>query len=150
MHSVLPNTDAPEYQFQIHKGGGRVYCASSAGSSVIRIDRSQEAAVPKGARLLDSFLEEFIARPEIAVHAGDARKALADDEFQGTGKVTLKILRLQKGLSQKELSAQIGTSQAAVSEYEARLRKPTEDMIRNLAKSLGTDFNTLMDALANG
>jgi transcriptional regulator with XRE-family HTH domain len=74
-----------------------------------------------------------------------ARDCIAHDE-----KLTLRTLRLSKGLSQKELSTKLGTSQAAVSEYESRQRKPAEDMIRSLSESLEVDFNTLMEALANG
>lgn len=151
MHSALPDTDIREYQFHLDRvNGGRVSCVSSAASSIVRLDRSQERPVPKGAELLDTFLESFIARPDIARHAPSARRELAKNYEHGGAPKTLRMLRLSKGLSQKELAALLGTSQAAVSEYEARSRKPAEDMIRSLSKSLGVDFNTLMDALANG
>lgn len=140
-----------EYQFYLQRGnGGRVSCVSSASSSVVRLDRSQEMPVPEGAELLDSFLESFVARADIAPHMHAVRRELARNFADGGAPVTLRALRLSKGLSQKELAGALGTSQAAVSEYESRHRKPAEDMIRSLARVLEVDFNTLMDALANG
>jgi ribosome-binding protein aMBF1 (putative translation factor) len=140
-----------EYQFHLQRGnGGRVSCVSSAATSVVRLDRSQERSVPEGAELLDSFLESFVARPEIAQHMPTARRELAQSYADGGAPLTLRTLRLGKGLSQKSLAVALGTSQAAVSEYESRHRKPAEDMIRSLARILEVDFNTLMAALANG
>lgn len=151
MHSALPDTDMLEYQFNLQRGnGGRVSCVSSTASSVVRLDRSQERPVPQGAELLDSFLESFLARPEIAQHMPAARCELAQNYAEGGAPLTLRALRLGKGFSQKEFAVALGTSQAAVSEYESRHRKPAEDMIRSLARVLEVDFNTLMEALANG
>jgi DNA-binding transcriptional regulator YiaG len=151
MHSALPDTDIPEYQFYIQRGnGGRVSCVSSTASSVVHVDRSQEHAIPESAELLDSFLDAFIARSDISLHMPSARRELARSYLDKGEPVNLRTLRLNKGWSQSDLASALGTSQAAVSEYESRRRKPAEDMIRNLAGTLEVDFNTLMDALANG
>lgn len=151
MSTASQNTDPLGYQFQvIRPHGGRVAGICSHGSSVIRLDRSQERPVPAGAELLDTFLDRFEARPDVAAELPAARKEMAAELEAAGSPVTLKILRQRQGLSQTELATIIGTSQAAVSEYENRQRKPAEDMIRALADALQVDFNTLMQALANG
>lgn len=151
MHSALPSSDIPEYQYHLPRAdGGRVSCVSSRSNSVVRLDRSQERRVPDGAQLLDAFLDGFEARPDIAEHLPQARRELGSSFAQNGAPITLRTLRLQKGLSQSQLAKALGTSQAAVSEYESRRRKPHEDQIRGLASALMVDFNTLMEALANG
>jgi ribosome-binding protein aMBF1 (putative translation factor) len=106
--------------------------------------------VPPRAELMDTFLDEFEARPEVAAHLAAARQELSRSHAEAGDRVTIRTLRLARGLSQKELADQLQTSQAAVSSYESRSRKPSEDMIRSMAVSLGVDFNQLMEALANG
>lgn len=137
------------YSFAVlREGGGQVSCTTD--NKVIKIDdRSQAMPVPVGARLLDDFLDEFEALPEIAEHLPAARQSLAD-EWTSRRPATLRDLRLRCGLSQKEFGEKIGSSQAAVSAYEKRQQKPGEDVLRRMAAALAVDFNTLMDALANG
>lgn len=143
------NTDSSEYQFELQRlNGGRVSCVSSTTSSIIIMDRSQDRAVPDGAQLLDSFLDEFETDPQVAAQLSKARRDFAIGVESRRG-ASLKTLRLAAGLSQVDLARQIGTSQAAISAYESRHRKPGEDAIRGLAESLNVDFNTLMDALDN-
>jgi DNA-binding XRE family transcriptional regulator len=129
-------------------GGGRISC--STDNRVIEIyDRSQAGPIPDGARLLDDFLDEFEALPEVAEHLPAARRALAEEWLLGR-QATLRDLRLMCGLSQSEFGERIGSSQAAVSAYEKRQQKPGEEMLRRMSAALSVDFNTLMDALANG
>lgn len=148
MPTASPTT-SPTYTFHVSRnGGGRISC--STDNVVIEIcDRSQELALPDGARLLDDFLDEFERLPEIAKHLPDARKSLGEEWAAREG-ATLRDLRLLRGLSQTEFGELIGSSQAAVSAYEKRSQKPGEDVLRRMASALEVDFNTLMDALANG
>lgn len=149
MNSVLRNTEIGDYQFEIDRpNGGRVSCISSSANSIIILDRSQASAVPDRAELLDSFLDSFEQDPAISPHLPTVRKEFATAIEQHKG-ATLKTLRLRAGLSQAELASSVGTSQAAISEYESRRRKPGEDVIRGLSSALVVDFNTLMDALGN-
>ena len=151
MHSALPATDHPEYQYHVVRGdGGRVSCVASRSTSVVRLDRSQERPVPKGAQLLDTFLDSFESLDAVAEHLPEARKQFGEEKVAGGAPPSLRVLRLQRGLSQSDLAKSLGTSQAAISEYECRRRKPHEDQIRGLAAALKVDFNTLMDALSNG
>lgn len=131
-------------------GGGRITCTKGAESAVIYVDRTQEAAVPAGAELLSTFLDDFQSQEDIAKHLPDVRREIAREDREAGAPVTLRSLRLEKGMSQQQFAKAIGTSQSAVSLLEARRQKPTEDTIRAMASALDTDFNTLMDALANG
>jgi len=151
MNTALLDIDRPWHDLQlVQPGGGRITAVGSAGSSLIVVtDRSQSQPLPAGAKLLDAFLDEFEARPEISELLPEARQDLAE-HYAGAGVPTsLRLLRLRAGLSQKEFAKAIGTSQAAISSYELRTRKPNEDAIRSMASALSVDFNTLMEALAN-
>jgi DNA-binding transcriptional regulator YiaG len=150
MIAALLDTEAGGYQLQVVRpGGGRVSAVCSEASSIIVVDRSQARPVPPGVQLLDAFLDEFEARPEIAELLPDARRDLSAGCIAEGAPLTLRILRLNQGMSQKEFAAALRTSQAAVSAYENRSRRPNEDMIRSMSAVLGVDFNTLMEALAN-
>lgn len=129
---------------------GRQNCATASVTKIVDNVSAPRPALPEGSMRLEDFLDTFEARPDIAPHLPAARRELADYFEQQSDRPTLRRLRLKKGLSQKELALLLGTSQAAISDYENRTRKPNEDTIRNLAQSLEVDFNTLMDALANG
>lgn len=122
--------------------------SESEGSAVIHVDFSLTPP-PICLNSLVDFLDEFEASPEIAQHIPAARMELAQEMSQGAP-LNLRTLRLQRGLSQADLAIALGTSQAAISSLEGRSRKPNEDTIRGLRDALNVDFNTLMDALANG
>lgn len=49
-------------------------------------------------------------------------------------------LRLEKGLSQKELAEKIGTRQSAVSRIERGVCNPSIAMLDKIAKALGRDL----------
>jgi DNA-binding XRE family transcriptional regulator len=142
---------AIEVQFDVPRdGGGKVICTASAGTSVIWVDRTQEARVPLGAQLLGDFLDEFQRDPEVAKHLPAVRREIAETESKAGAPMTLRSLRLARGMSQQDLARAVGTSQSSLSLLESRRQKPVEDTIRALAEALAVDFNTLMDALANG
>lgn len=48
----------------------------------------------------------------------------------------LKAIRLEKGLTQKQLAEMIGSSQPSYVQWEKGLRTPKEDTIQRLAKAL--------------
>lgn len=150
MHTALPLTDHREFQFSVSRAnGGVVSCVSSMGNTVVRMDRSNEQEVPLGASLLRTFLEKLSADSRVADRLPKARRDFGDALLEQEKFATLRTLRMRKGFSQKELAELIGTSQAAISEYENSKRSLSEENIRALTKALGVDFNTLMDALDN-
>jgi predicted XRE-type DNA-binding protein len=124
--------------------------ARASAERVVTIDRSLELAIPVGARSLTDFLNEFEADPDVAIGLADARLEVADEIVAARGHITLKDLRLRKGMSQVEFAKAIGTSQPRVSRLESRAEKAAEDTLRTMANALDVDFNTLMEALAGG
>ena len=61
---------------------------------------------------------------------------------------TLKKLRTEKGLSQRELSEQIYVTRTAITKWESGDRLPDAAMIKRLAEVLEVDVNTLLSAVA--
>ena len=61
---------------------------------------------------------------------------------------TLKKLRTEKGLSQRELSEQIYVTRTAITKWESGDRLPDAAMIKRLAGVLEVDVNTLLSAVA--
>ena len=61
---------------------------------------------------------------------------------------TLKKLRTEKGLSQRELSEQIYVTRTAITKWESGDRLPDAAMIKRLAEVLGVDVNALLSAVA--
>lgn len=55
----------------------------------------------------------------------------------------LKELRLEKGLSQRKLSAELQISQAAIARWEANLQTPNIDVVIKIAEF----FNVTVDFL---
>lgn len=56
----------------------------------------------------------------------------------------LKMLRLSRGLTQKQLAIEIGASDTGVQNYELGTRKPTFEMTAALAEYFGVSANYLL------
>lgn len=139
---------AIEVQWDVpREGGGMVTATRAVGSTVIEVDRTQAAPVPRGARLLSAFLDEFEGLDDIAPCLPEVRNEISRN-FADRDGVTIKSLRLARGFSQSDLANAIGSSQSHVSRLESRKEKPNEDTIRALCGALAIDANTIMDALA--
>lgn len=130
--------------------GGEVTGTRLQTAEVILIDFSSAHPIPACAHALDDFLDAFDAHDDIAQHLPAARKEIAEARRAESKPVTLATLRLENGMSQKQLAAAIGTSQSMLSLIESRQQKPGEDTIRGLARELKVSFDLLMEALANG
>lgn len=59
---------------------------------------------------------------------------------------TLKKLRNDKGISQRELAERIYVTRSTVARWESGSRLPDAIMISRLSKYLDTDINTLLSA----
>lgn len=59
---------------------------------------------------------------------------------------TLKKLRTDKGLSQRELAERMYVTRSTIARWESGSRLPDVVMISRLSKCLGTDINTLLTA----
>jgi transcriptional regulator with XRE-family HTH domain len=76
----------------------------------------------------------------------DARRWVADTLLSGKP-VTMRTLRLRKGLSQAQLAEAIGTQQPHVARIECGHADLRLDTCRRIAAVLGVDLNTLDQAL---
>ena len=56
----------------------------------------------------------------------------------------LKMVRIERGLTQQGLAAQIGTIQAMISNLERGAVKPTPDVVLRLSRALSIDPGILM------
>ena len=61
---------------------------------------------------------------------------------------TLRELRVERGLSQRELAKTTYVTQSTVARWENGTRLPDVAMITRLARALGVDVNTLLNAAA--
>lgn len=63
---------------------------------------------------------------------------------------TVKKLRIERGLSQRELAKVMYVTQSTVARWENGTRLPDAAMISRLATCLGVDMNTLLSTAAGG
>lgn len=61
---------------------------------------------------------------------------------------TLRKLRTECGLSQRELAGQVSVTRSTVARWESGIRLPDAMIISRLSQSLGVDVNTLLSAAA--
>lgn len=128
--------------------GGRLTYVQIADSNVVTVNFDSPTRLPKGTSDLLAFLDEFDDDPAMVEHLPEARQDIGQ-AFEALEGNTIRVLRMRRGMSQADLAHAIKTSQAAISAIENRTRKPGEDNIRDLARVLDVDFNTLMEALDN-
>ena len=57
----------------------------------------------------------------------------------------IKLQRIKKGLTQKELSLMLGTTQQNIAQYESNKRNPKEKTIIKIAEALGVDVSVLYE-----
>ena len=64
--------------------------------------------------------------------------------------MTLKEIRLKKGVTQVELAKHVGISQQTISHYETGRAKPSLDVAVKLAKALGVSVEEIYQAWVEG
>lgn len=138
-------SDDTSYELRVNRDGrGPVACESEHTTSVVRVDFFKHPPVAAGFGLLSDLLAELAESTDLS----EDRKAFARETMRNEP-LTLTRLRLEKGLSQAELAAAIGTSQAAVSRLEAGEQEPRLTTLRKLASALGVDLNIVGGAFPN-
>ncbi len=105
-----------------------------------------EAPIPPAYRTIDEIVARFDRDPVMQDELLDARRWMADTVLAGKP-VTLRTLRLRKGLSQTQLADAIGTQQPHVARIESGQADLRLDTCRRIARALGVDLNTLDQAL---
>lgn len=103
---------------------------------------------PQGFTPLQSFLDDIASRPGMDARLRDARKRIAQRaEVKVEKKLSLALLRMKAGLSQKQLAVEVGTSQPVVSMWEAGTREPSLKNLSALAKTLQVSADDLLLAM---
>lgn len=105
-----------------------------------------EEAVPDGYTSIDDIVDEYERDPAMREELRSARKWIADTVFAGKP-LTLRTLRLRKGMSQAQLAEAIGTQQPHVARIESGQADLRLETCRRIAQVLGVDLNTLDVAL---
>ncbi|MDZ7750147.1 MAG: helix-turn-helix transcriptional regulator [Gammaproteobacteria bacterium] len=95
---------------------------------------------------IDDLVKRWSSDPEKAKGLKEARQWIAVTFHEGEG-VTVRTLRLRKGLSQVELAREICTSQSHIARIERGNDNLTIDTCRRLAGALGVDLNIIDLAL---
>lgn len=105
-----------------------------------------EAPIPPGYETIDEIVADFERNPQLSEELKHARTWLADTVLAGKP-VTLRTLRLQRGMSQAQLAEVIGTQQPYIARIESGSADMRLDTCRRLAAALSIDLNTLDQAL---
>ena len=107
-----------------------------------RADFQHFDSLPNGFVRFSSLEENEVNRPDEELLA-KARTSLASERnVSGLAK-----LRLQAGLSQKDLAHAIGSSQPRLSKWENGTEKPGFDNLRQLREALNVSYDELMNNL---
>jgi DNA-binding XRE family transcriptional regulator len=105
-----------------------------------------EAPIPPGYKTIDEIVAKFERDPAMQEELLNARRWVADTVLAGKP-VTMRTLRLRKGLSQAQLAEAIGTQQPHVARIEGGQADLRLETCRRIAEVLGVDLNTLDQAL---
>lgn len=101
-------------------------------------------AVP-GAVSIDDLVAELSDDDEFKAGLAEARGWLAESAYDG--EVSLKTIRLKKGLSQTDLAALADMHQPQVARIEAGRSSPQVDTVQRLASALDYDMGELCKIL---
>lgn len=107
------------------------------------------AIIPPGYKTIDEIVAKFERDPSLRQELIEGRRWVADSVLAGQP-VTLRTLRLRRGLSQAQLAEAIGTQQPHVARIEAGKADLLLHTCRRIAEVLAIDLNTLDLALQAG
>jgi ribosome-binding protein aMBF1 (putative translation factor) len=118
---------------------------SDRRAPVFQVRIEPNTKLPEGFRELDAVIGEVESRPGGAERMARARQRLL--QRMGGEAKTLASLRLRAGLSQAQLAALLGTSQALIARYENKATQPGAQQLANLAKVLGVSADQILAAI---
>ncbi|MEJ5207461.1 helix-turn-helix transcriptional regulator [Denitratimonas sp. CY0512] len=133
-----------------HAGEGVVLETRSQGEQCKVYRIGEFLAAPVQVPVRHRAVGDLVARWEAS---GDRRAAIARARqwvagvFHTDEGVTLRTLRMNKGMSQKKLADLIGTSQPHIARIEGGADNLSIDTCRRLAQALDIDMNALDAAL---
>jgi DNA-binding XRE family transcriptional regulator len=105
-----------------------------------------EEPIPPGYKTIDEIVAKYERDPAMQKELRAGRRWVADTVLAGKP-VTMRILRLRKGLSQAQLAEAIGTQQPHIARIENGQADMRLETCRRIAQALGVDLNTLDQAL---
>lgn len=115
--------------------------------TVFTFDLAKPLPQPKRGRLLSEFVKEWTKDEEKNAELKSARAWLGEKISEQSSGVTIKSLRLAKGLSQTDLANLMGTKQPHIARIEKGRDSVTLATLSKLSKFLEVDYNTLVAAL---
>ena len=113
-----------------------------------RVSLLEFNSAPDGFVPISEFLSRNFSdpdRPELAA----IRKRKAAERLDRDGFISLAYLRMCLGLSQRQLSERIGSSQASIARLEAGSERPSFEKLCKLQDVLQVSFDKLVEAISN-
>lgn len=111
---------------------------------------SQDAPAPShGTKTIGEVADE-LARDDatFAEHLRQARRELAA-QIDTAASLTIRGLRLNRGMSQAQLATAMNTSQSHIARIESGRNDPTFDTFQKLANALQVELGEVVSAFAN-
>ncbi len=107
------------------------------------------ASLPEGFEDIDLLVERAEQDPAAKRAIATGRRTVAE-HFYSRGPRALSYYRLQKGWSQKQLAAQLGTSQSYIARLEAGVIDPQVSTLTRLAAALEIQPAEVLEAITSG
>lgn len=108
---------------------------------IFRLEASAKA-IPVEGQTIDALIGEWSADPQFAQEMSRARQRRSR-VLAPTEELSLKSLRLSRGLSQADLAHAIGMKQPHIARMERGHMCPSLPTLRRLAAALQVDMNTI-------
>lgn len=114
--------------------------------TVIDIDGGEVRAERRPSTSIDDLVEGWECDPETKAALIEARRWLSKVTPDADGE-TIRTLRLERGMTQRQLAAALETSQSHIARIENSSCDPLYSTMQRLADVLGIDMNTLDTAV---
>lgn len=111
----------------------------------VEVEEFMDPALELGGKLVDDYLAEQEADPEMAAALARARTRVGSKVAQQNSG-GLVALRLSAGLSQQQLAERLGAHQPSIARWERKPEQMTYSTIVLMAKALGVPEQAIFDA----
>ena len=129
---------------QVIRSGAAAHTATEPKLCPVIEVRLDEGNWPNGYKSVDHLISESEKDPARKAAIEDARRWAANTFY--SNEKSLRAIRLNKGLSQTRLAALVGTTQAHIARIESGATDVQVGTLVRLAKALGTDDLTAIEA----
>lgn len=121
-------------------------CSESASTTAKIIYFPENDNTTGDAIELDDFMAQLCEEDSIFTEQLNAAHKWVADNFYNSNNQGLTKLRLECGLTQKQLAGKMNTSQAQLSRLEAGKQDPSLSTLKKLAQALNVDITTVIGA----